>query len=156
MPAARVRNGIVVNYPEPYMRRRDPDCLVIGDDLPTDKPTFCQRFGREFGPVTVDIRSFGIRTPPCHKAHLSYGIIGIFYLLPPALAWLWRLVSPRGHNNPSIVEREEMASEGVGLLPSRWGDATTKETTRDPPPTRRPAAFPLPGWARAVGSHPGE
>jgi len=28
-----VRNGIVANYPEPYMRRRDPDCdlnLVVG------------------------------------------------------------------------------------------------------------------------------
>ena len=34
---ARVRNGVVVNYGEPYMRRRDPDCMVIGDDGPTDK-----------------------------------------------------------------------------------------------------------------------
>ena len=126
------------------MRRRDPDCLVIGDDLPTDKPTFCQRFGREFGPVTVDIRSFGIRTPPCHKAHLSYGIIGIFYLLPPALAWLWRLVSPRGHNNPSIVEREEMASEGVGLLPSRWGDATQKRLLAILHPLADRQPFPCP------------
>jgi len=42
---ARVRNGVSVNYPEPYMRRRDPDCLVIADDKPTDKPTFKERFG---------------------------------------------------------------------------------------------------------------
>ena len=48
---ARVRNGIVVNYTEPYMRRRDPDCMVIGDDQPTDKETFAQRFGRPFAPV---------------------------------------------------------------------------------------------------------
>jgi len=34
---ARVRNGLSVNYPEPYMRRRDPDCVFVGDDLPTDK-----------------------------------------------------------------------------------------------------------------------
>ncbi|MCX7804288.1 MAG: DUF4914 family protein, partial [Planctomycetota bacterium] len=34
--------------------------------------------------------------------------------LPPALAWLWRLVAPRGHANPSIVETEGMTSEGVG------------------------------------------
>jgi hypothetical protein len=34
--------------------------------------------------------------------------------LPPALAWLWRLVAPRGHANPSIVEEEGMSSEGVG------------------------------------------
>jgi hypothetical protein len=25
----RVRNGISANYTEPYMRRRDPDCMVI-------------------------------------------------------------------------------------------------------------------------------
>src|SRR5258708_6998508 len=41
---ARVRNGVVANYPEPYMRRRDPDCLVIGDGLPTDKEAFKERF----------------------------------------------------------------------------------------------------------------
>lgn len=65
-------------------------------------------------PVAVDIRSFGVRTPPCTKEQPSYGIIGLFHLLPPALAWLWRLVSPRGHDNPSIVDLEEMGSEGVG------------------------------------------
>ena len=48
---ARVRNGIVANYPEPYMRRRDPDCMVIGDGLPTDKEGFKQRFGSDFDPV---------------------------------------------------------------------------------------------------------
>ncbi|MCJ7550958.1 MAG: DUF4914 family protein, partial [Anaerolineae bacterium] len=45
---ARVRNGVSVNYPEAYMRRRDPDCLVIGDSQATDQPTFRQRFGEEF------------------------------------------------------------------------------------------------------------
>ena len=45
---SRVRNGISVNYPEPYMRRRDPDCLVIGDDMPTDKESFYGRFGQDF------------------------------------------------------------------------------------------------------------
>jgi len=65
-------------------------------------------------PVGVDIRSFGVRTPPCTKENPSYGIIGMFHVLPPALAWLWRLVAPRGHNNPSIVDTEGMSSEGVG------------------------------------------
>ncbi|MEM6312556.1 MAG: DUF4914 family protein, partial [Planctomycetota bacterium] len=55
-------------------------------------------------PVTVDIRSFGVRCPPCTKDLPTYGIMGIFHLLPPALAWLWRLVAPRGHGNPSIVD----------------------------------------------------
>ncbi len=65
-------------------------------------------------PVTVDIRSFGIRTPPCSAESPSYGIVGMFHILPPALAWLWRLVSPRGHANPSIVGTGNMESEGVG------------------------------------------
>ncbi|HMP91033.1 MAG TPA: DUF4914 family protein [Kiritimatiellia bacterium] len=73
------------------------------------------------GPVSVDIRSFGVRTPPCTKEKPSYGIIGLFHLLPPALGWLWRLVAPRGHANPSIVATEGMSSEGVG---SYWPFAT--------------------------------
>lgn len=72
-------------------------------------------------PVQVDVRSFGVRTPPCTREHPTYGIIGIFHVLPPALAWLWRLVAPRGHGNPSIVDTEGMSSEGVG---SYWPFAT--------------------------------
>ena len=45
---ARVRNGVAANYPEPYMRRRDPDCMFIADDLPTNKPRFKDRFGYDF------------------------------------------------------------------------------------------------------------
>ncbi len=66
------------------------------------------------GDVQVDIRSFGVRTPPCTREHPSYGIMGLFHLLPPALAWMWRLVAPRGHANPSIVDTGGMSSEGVG------------------------------------------
>ncbi len=79
------------------------------------------------GPVTVDIRSLGVRTPPCTRAHPSYGILGLMHLLPPAVAWLWRLVAPRGHSNPSIVEREGMSSEGVG---SYWPFATGRRVVQ--------------------------
>ncbi len=72
-------------------------------------------------PVSVDIRSMGIRTPPCTKENPSYGIIGMLHLLPPSLAWLWRLVAPRGHANPSITHTEGMSTEGVG---SYWPFAT--------------------------------
>ena len=65
-------------------------------------------------PVEVDIRSFGVRTPPCSKYRPTYGIIGLMHILPPAIAWLWRLVAPRGHANPSIVETDGMTSEGIG------------------------------------------
>lgn len=74
-------------------------------------------------PVEVDVRSFGVRTPPCTKENPSYGILGMFHILPPALAWLWRLVAPRGHNNPSITDSVGMSSEGVG---SYWPFATGK------------------------------
>lgn len=73
------------------------------------------------GAVDVDVRSFGVRTPPCSRDNPTYGIIGLLHVLPPALAWLWRLVAPRGHANPSIVQTEGMSSEGVG---SYWPFAT--------------------------------
>ncbi|MGC9520933.1 MAG: DUF4914 family protein [Anaerolineae bacterium] len=72
-------------------------------------------------PVQVDVRSFGVRTPPCTEENPSYGIIGLFHLLPPALAWLWRLAAPRGHASPSIIDTQGMSSEGVG---SYWPFAT--------------------------------
>jgi hypothetical protein len=74
-------------------------------------------------PVEVDVRSFGVRTPPCTRENPSYGILGMLHILPPALAWLWRLVAPRGYNNPSIVGGTGMISEGVG---SYWPFATGK------------------------------
>lgn len=73
------------------------------------------------GAVDVVIRSMGVRTPPCTADFPSYGIIGMFHALPPALAWLWRLVAPRGHGNPSIIATEGMSSEGGG---SYWPFAT--------------------------------
>ena len=77
------------------------------------------------GSVAVDVRSFGVRTPPCSAEQPTYGIVGLFHLLPPALAWLWRLVAPRGHGNPSIVDTGGMTSEGVG---SYWPFATGKRS----------------------------
>lgn len=75
-------------------------------------------------PVQVDIRSIGLRTPPCTKENPNYGIVGIMHMLPPALAWLWRLVAPRGHANPSIIQTKGISSEGVG---SYWPFATGKK-----------------------------
>ncbi|MGL4943614.1 MAG: DUF4914 family protein [Thermoguttaceae bacterium] len=72
-------------------------------------------------PVDVMIRNFGLRTPPCTAERPSYGIAGYLHILPPALAWLWRLVAPRGYANPSIVSEEGLTSEGVGTY---WPFAT--------------------------------
>ena len=75
----------------------------------------------------VNVRSFGIRTPPCTREAPTYGIVGLFHILPPALAWLWRLVAPRGHDNPSIIQTEGMSSEGVG---SYWPFATGRRVAQ--------------------------
>jgi hypothetical protein len=75
-------------------------------------------------PQEVDVRTFGVRMPPCTAEAPTYGIMGLLHVIPPSLAWLWRLVTPRGDKNPSIaaVELAEgevaphggMISEGVG------------------------------------------
>jgi len=44
----KARNGLAINFPEPAMRCRDPDAMLIGDQLPTDKPTYADRFGEPF------------------------------------------------------------------------------------------------------------
>ena len=50
----RVKNGISANYPEPYMRRRDPDTMIIADDLPTDKQRFTETFGYDFATLQTE------------------------------------------------------------------------------------------------------
>ena len=74
--------------------------------------------------VAVDVRSFGVRTPICTREKPSYGIIGLMHVLPASLAWLWRLVAPRGHDNPSIIQGDGMEAEGVG---SYWPFATGRK-----------------------------
>jgi hypothetical protein len=76
-----------------------------------------------WSPVEVDVRSFGVRMPPTTAKDPNYGILGLLHIIPPALAWLWRLVAPRGFNNPSIAGGvgAPLASEGVG---SYWPFAT--------------------------------
>ncbi len=72
--------------------------------------------------VEIDVRSFGIRQPACTAETPTYGIAGMLHYLPPALGWLWRMVAPRGHANPSILGgNDTMESEGVG---SYWPFAT--------------------------------
>jgi len=73
-------------------------------------------------PEEVDVRTFGVRMPACTRLKPSYGIMGMMHIVPPALAWLWRLVAPRGDKNPSIgesggggaPEHGGLVSEGVG------------------------------------------
>ena len=75
----------------------------------------------------VDVRSFGVRMPPSTAENPNYGVMGMLHVIPPSLSWLWRLVSPRGFNNPSILSDNAMKSEGVG---SYWPFATGKKVTQ--------------------------
>jgi len=74
-------------------------------------------------PREVDVRTFGVRMPLCTKQKPTYGVMGMLHIVPPSLAWLWRLIAPRGDKNPSIAEGAAdeatlklggLVSEGVG------------------------------------------
>lgn len=81
-------------------------------------------------PESVDVRTFGVRMPACTSDKPTYGVMGMTHFVPPSIAWLWRLIAPRGDKNPSIgeaadaVEKLEhggMVAEGVG---SYWPFST--------------------------------
>lgn len=82
------------------------------------------------GPESVDVRTFGVRMPACTRSAPTYGIMGVLQLVPPSLAWVWRLIAPRGDKNPSIGESKAdkktiknggLVAEGVG---SYWPFST--------------------------------
>lgn len=81
-------------------------------------------------PQEVNVRSFGVRMPPSTKAAPNYGVMGMVQVVPVSLAWLWRLVSPRGFKNPSIADSNAgsgLKSEGVG---SYWPFSTGLKVTQ--------------------------
>ncbi|MDO9040626.1 MAG: DUF4914 family protein, partial [Bacteroidota bacterium] len=47
----KCKNGLAVNYTDMYMRRRDPDCMVIADKGDTDKVRYSDRFNEDFEPL---------------------------------------------------------------------------------------------------------
>ena len=78
----RCKNGCVVNFMEDYMRRRDPNSMAIGDDLPTDKPRFKDRFGYEFSKLRQETLDW-LSTQQVIMLPFSAG--------------------PRGHGYPSLM-----------------------------------------------------
>ena len=42
------KNGMVVNFDDKAMRRRDPNSMVIADSHPTDKPRYEEKYGEPF------------------------------------------------------------------------------------------------------------
>lgn len=61
----RVKNGISANYTEAYMRRRDPDTMVIADNNPTDKKRFIDKYGYEFSGLQTETFDWLKKTRPC-------------------------------------------------------------------------------------------
>ena len=81
-------------------------------------------------PVEVDVRSFGVRMPPSTAKDPNYGVMGMLQVVPQSIAWLWRLISPRGFKNPSIADANAgsgLKAEGVG---SYWPFATGLKVTQ--------------------------
>lgn len=81
-------------------------------------------------PQEVNVRSFGVRMPPSTETDPNYGVMGMVQFVPISLAWLWRLVCPRGFKNPSIADVNAgsgLKSEGVG---SYWPFCTGKKITQ--------------------------
>lgn len=81
-------------------------------------------------PIEVHVRSFGVRMPPSTAKNPNYGVMGMLQIVPPSIAWLWRLVSPRGFKNPSIADTSAgsgLKAEGVG---SYWPFCTGKKVTQ--------------------------
>lgn len=81
-------------------------------------------------PQEVNVRSFGVRMPPSTVMAPNYGVMGMVQFVPASIAWLWRLVSPRGFKNPSIADTNAgsgLKSEGVG---SYWPFSTGKKVTQ--------------------------
>ena len=81
-------------------------------------------------PQEVNVRSFGVRMPPSTEEAPNYGVMGMVQFVPASIAWLWRLVSPRGFKNPSISDSNAgsgLKSEGVG---SYWPFSTGLKVTQ--------------------------
>lgn len=81
-------------------------------------------------PQEVNVRSFGVRMPPSTVMAPNYGVMGMVQFVPVSIAWLWRLVSPRGFKNPSIADSSAgsgLKSEGVG---SYWPFSTGKKVAQ--------------------------
>ena len=81
-------------------------------------------------PQEVNVRSCGVRMPPSTKMAPNYGVMGMLQVVPVSLAWVWRLIAPRGFKNPSIADSNAgsgLKAEGVG---SYWPFSTGLKVTQ--------------------------
>ena len=73
----RCKNGAVVNYLDDYMRRRDPDSLIVSDGLPSDKPKYSDVYGKSFSDLRKDtfewLKNQNLIVFPFKSGGLEYG-----------------------------------------------------------------------------------
>ena len=111
-------------------------------------------------PVSVDVRSFGVRCPPCTKDRPTYGILGLFHVLPPSLAWLWRLVAAARARQPvdRIQGRHAVRGRRVVLAlrhrPARRPGQHPARPRSPTPPTRCSCSSPTSTSARGRPASP--
>lgn len=101
----RVTNGISANYTDAYMRRRDPDTMLIADDLPSDKERFEDRYGYPFSDLRaqtfewlsqqelsyfffrigkLENSPFGMAIAPANAAFFSLGLAMLQHMVRPS------------------------------------------------------------------------
>ena len=109
----RCKNGTVVNFMEDYMRRRDPDCMRIGDDLPTDKPRFKDVYGYEFSKLRKETMDWlasqgGIIMLPFHAGGRYYGYDALMICPTNAAFFALSLANMQGfvsiHDVPEVYD----------------------------------------------------
>ncbi len=139
----RCRNGIAVNYPEDYMRRRDPQCMHIADDLPTDKNRYTEKFGKPFAPVrqeTLDwLGTQELVVVPFKAGALRFGSPSLAIVPVNAAFFALTLCDlPAGSRSTSSATSRRAPSST--LLPrsarptsttSRWWSTTARETLHE-------------------------
>ena len=140
-PDGRVLLGVnLVTGEESYISMSDTCTIApVTDDMAMCPPSIqdnsgklCLTDGEDGWFVRVDgITEYGCEPQyekiAIHSKEPTYGIMGLMHIIPPALAWLWRLVAPRGFKNPSVSGETPLGSEGVG---SYWPFATGKRVTQ--------------------------
>lgn len=151
----RCRNGAAVNFPEDYMRRRDPDSMRIADDLPTDKPRFEDVYGYDFSELRRATLSWlthqELILVPFKAGGYDYGYDAI--LICPrnaaffafAMAQLQAFVDIRevDHFVPRAVVYVAPPSATPASAASRWWcTAAASRCTRCSPTTSTPAPPP--------------
>ena len=104
----RCKNGTVVNFMEDYMRRRDPDCMRIGDDLPTDKPRFKDVYGYDFADLRKETMAWfetqGVILLPFHAGGKYYGYDALMVCPTNAAFFALSLANMQGFVSINDVE----------------------------------------------------